>query len=204
MRLRAEFLDDDERSQWLHDLDELDRIADSAIQLVREETVGKGTEPIRLDVLVRRICQELVLIDFPVELADLDPVTVRMSPLAFTRALRNLVINAATHGGGAIVSVAECDQIVLVVIDDDGPGIPEKDLSSVFEPFFRVDPARRKHIPGAGLGLAIAKEIIERQGGTLVVENRKPSGLRQTLSFERELAISPADASREKVLVAVS
>jgi signal transduction histidine kinase len=204
MRLRAEFLDDDERSQWLHDLDELDRIADSAIQLVREETVGKGTEPIRLDVLVRRICQELVLIDFPVELADLDPVTVRMSPLAFTRALRNLVINAATHGGGAIVSVAERDQIVLVVIDDDGAGIPEKDLSSVFEPFFRVDPARRKHIPGAGLGLAIAKEIIERQGGTLVVENRKPSGLRQTLSFERELAISPADASREKVLVAVS
>jgi len=160
MRLRAEFLDDDERSQWLHDLDELDRIADSAIQLVREETVGKGTEPIRLDVLVRRICQELVLIDFPVELADLDPVTVRMSPLAFTRALRNLVINAATHGGGAIVSVAERDQIVLVVIDDDG--------------------------------------------GTLAVENRKPGGLRQTLSFERELAISPADASREKVLVAVS
>src|SRR6266849_1108529 len=63
MRLRAEFLSEDERSQWLHDLDELDRIADSAIQLVREETVGKGTEPIRLDVLVRRICQELVLID---------------------------------------------------------------------------------------------------------------------------------------------
>ena len=204
MRLRAEFLSEDERSQWLHDLDELDRIADSAIQLVREETVGKGTEPIRLDLLVRRICQELVLIDLKVEIAGFDQMTVRMSPLAFTRALRNLIINAATHGGGAIVSVAERDQIVLVVIDDDGPGIPEKDLSSVFEPFFRVDPARRKHIPGAGLGLAIAKEIIERQGGTLVVESRKPSGLRQTLSFERELAISPADVSREKVLVAVS
>jgi len=64
----------------------------------------------------------------------------------------------------------------------------------VFETFFRADPARRKHIPGVGLGLAIAKEIIERQGGAFAIENRKPSGLRQTLSFERHLAISPADA----------
>lgn len=204
MRLRAEFLPDEERSQWLHDLDELDRIADSAIQLVREETVGKGTEPIRLDILVRRICQELVLIDLKVEMAGFDQMAVRMSPLAFTRALRNLIINAATHGGGAIVRVAESDNRALVVIEDNGPGIPEKDLSSVFEPFFRVDPARRKHIPGAGLGLAIAKEIVERQGGTLVVENRSPSGLRQTLSFERELTVSSADAPAARALVTVT
>jgi len=205
MRLRAEFLDDDERSRWLNDLDELDRIADSAIQLVREETVGKGTEPIRLDILVRQICQELVLIDFPVQIAGLDAVTVRISPLAFTRALRNLVINAATHGGGAIVRVAASDPTALVVIDDNGPGIPAKDICSVFEPFFRVDPARRKHIPGVGLGLAIAKEIIDRQGGTLVVENRKSGGLRQTLAFESELAASPADSPRGKALaIAIS
>jgi signal transduction histidine kinase len=205
MRLRAEFLDDDERSRWLDDLDELDRIADSAIQLVREETVGKGTEPIRLDMMVRQICQELVLIDFPVQIAGLDAVTVRISPLAFTRALRNLVINAATHGGGAIVRVAASDATALVVIDDNGPGIPAKDMCSVFEPFFRVDPARRKHITGAGLGLAIAKEIIDRQGGTLVVENRKSGGLRQTLAFESELAASPAAAPRGKPLaIAIS
>lgn len=83
----------------------------------------------------------------------------------------------------------------MVTIEDDGPGIPEKDLSSVFEPFFRADPAPRKHIPGVGLGLAIAKEIIECQGGALAIENRAPNGLRQTLSFERLRVISPADAS---------
>jgi signal transduction histidine kinase len=194
MRLRAEFLDDDERSQWLHDLDELDRIADSAIQLVREETVGKGTELVRLDTLVRQTCRELAIMKLPVEMRSLETVTVKISPLALTRALRNLVINAATHGGGALVSVTAKAETALVIIEDDGPGIPEKDLSSAFEPFFRVDPARRKHIPGVGLGLAIAKEIIERQGGALAIENRAPNGLRQTLSFERQLAMSPADA----------
>jgi signal transduction histidine kinase len=133
------------------------------------------------------------------KLRSLDCVTVKISPLAFTRALRNLVINAATHGGGARVGVTAETETALVTIEDDGPGIPEKDLSSVFESFFRADPARRKHIPGVGLGLAIAKEIIERQAGALAIENRKPRGLRQTLSFERQVALSPADASPTKV-----
>jgi signal transduction histidine kinase len=197
MRLRAEFLPEDERSQWLHDLDELDRIADSAIQLVREETVGKGTEPTRLDELVRQVCHELALMNLPVALSDLDVVSVKLSPLAFTRALRNLIINAATHGGGAKVSVVSKGEAALVVVEDNGPGIPEKHLTSIFEPFFRVDPARRQHIPGAGLGLAIAKEIIERQGGTLAIENRRPSGLRQTLSFERQMAMPRRDAAMD-------
>lgn len=184
MRLRAEFLDDQERAEWLRDLDEMDRIADSAIQLVREETVGKGTEVIKLNDLVRDICDELILIKMPVAVAELDQASVKISPLALTRALRNLIINAATHGGGAIVSLQARDGVAVVMIDDNGPGIPEQFLASAFEPFFRVDPARRQAIPGAGLGLAIAKEIVERQGGTLGIENRQPHGLRQILSFE--------------------
>lgn len=190
MRLRAEFLGDDERAEWLRDLDEMDRIADSAIQLVREETVGKGTERTRLDELVSGICNELRQINLPVRATAIEAAVVRVSPLALTRALRNLVINAATHGGGAIVSVAVADGIARVVIEDDGPGIPENFLESAFEPFFRVDPARRQPIPGAGLGLAIAKEIVERQGGFLKLENRHPHGLRQTLSFEMDAMLA--------------
>lgn len=73
MRLRAEFLDDEERSQWLHDLDELDRIADSAVQLVREETAGKGTEPVRLDTLVRQTRRELSIMKRRLKCAVLTP-----------------------------------------------------------------------------------------------------------------------------------
>ncbi|WP_441242011.1 ATP-binding protein [Tardiphaga sp. 768_D3_N2_1] len=188
MRLRAEFLNEREREEWLQDLDEMDRIADSAIQLVREETVGKGTERVRIDELVGDVCAELILIKMPVTIAGLDPGSVKISPLALKRALRNLIINAATHGGGAIVSLEAREGFAVVIIDDNGPGIPETFLASAFEPFFRVDPARRQPIPGAGLGLAIAKEIVERQGGTLQIENRQPHGLRQTLSIELDSA----------------
>lgn len=181
MRLRAEFLPEDERPHWLHDLEELDRIADSAIQLVREETAANSSEPIELDEFVKQVCEELARLKFSVTLLQASAGSVVVAPLAFTRALRNLIINAATHGGGARVSVETHGGNSLVVIEDDGPGIPENVMASVFEPFFRVDPARRQHVPGAGLGLAIAKEIIERMGGTLSMENRRPRGLKQTI-----------------------
>lgn len=210
MRLRAEFLDERDRIAWLQDLDEMERIADSAIQLVREETVGKGSEIVTLDALVRDVCNDLILIKMPVTIAGLAPCRVEISPLALTRALRNLIINAATHGGGAIVSVQTEGPSARVVIDDNGPGIPEQFLDSAFEPFFRVDPARRQAIPGAGLGLAIAKEIVERQGGTLTIENRQPHGLRQVLSFaidvERDgrVASTKAVASSDGAATAIT
>ena len=74
---------------------------------------------------------------------------------------------------------------VAVVIEDDGPGIPEDMMHRVFEPFFRVDEARRKFYPGAGLGLAIAREILGNNGGTLALANRPAGGLRQVVTFPR-------------------
>lgn len=73
--------------------------------------------------------------------------------------------------------------MVLLTVDGDGPGIPEDLLSRVFEPFFRVAPGRAQPIPGAGLGLAIAREIIERFGGSITLANRPQGGLRQVVTF---------------------
>jgi signal transduction histidine kinase len=183
MRLRAEFLDEEDRSMWLHDLEELDHIADSAIQLVREETQREKSQLLRVDEVIAEICQDLASMKTSVTIMKMEAVTILSAPLALTRAIRNLVINAATHGGGAFVTVGLESSIALITIDDEGPGIPEQSISRVFEPFFRVDPARRKSMPGAGLGLAIAKEIVERHGGKLTLQNRSPKGLRQKIMF---------------------
>ncbi len=103
--------------------------------------------------------------------------------LGLRRALRNLIVNAATHGKGCIVSLSGQGGQAVLTIADRGPGIPPDLLNKAFEPFFRVDPARTQFIPGAGLGLAIAKEIIERCGGTIRLENRPGGGLVQTVVF---------------------
>jgi signal transduction histidine kinase len=183
MRLRAEFLDEEDRSLWLSDLEELDRIADSAIQLVREETQRERSQLLRVDEIISEICRDLASMKASVTIIKMEAVTILSAPLALTRAVRNLVINAATHGGGAFVTVGMENSAALITIDDEGPGIPDQSMSRVFEPFFRVDPARRKAGPGAGLGLAIAKEIVERHGGKLTLQNRSPRGLRQKIVF---------------------
>jgi signal transduction histidine kinase len=183
MRLRAEFLDEEDRSLWLNDLEELDRIADSAIQLVREETQRERNQLLRVDEVIAEICRDLASMKAAVTIVRTEAVTILSAPLALTRAVRNLVINAATHGGGAFVTVGLENSAALITIEDEGPGIPDQSMSCVFEPFFRVDPARRKAGLGAGLGLAIAKEIVERHGGKLTLQNRSPRGLRQTIMF---------------------
>lgn len=194
MRLRAEFVpDEDEREKWLNDLNELERIADSAIVLVREETGAAAPERIRLDDLVASICNELQEQDFDVTLAGTHPVTVLAGRLKLNRALRNLIINAATHGVRARVDVATDGTTARVTIEDDGPGIPEDVLGQVFEPFFRADPARRQNIPGAGLGLTIAHEIVTRAGGSIQIVNRPGGGLLQTVSLPEAPEPEPAE-----------
>lgn len=183
MRLRAEFLPDDERENWVRDLDELDRIADSAISLVREEIDEGNLEPTALDGAVLGVVEELASLGLKVEAGRIDKVSVRAGGLGLRRALRNLMVNAATHGHGCRVDVTAENNEAIITIADRGPGIPPDLLDKAFEPFFRVDPARRQSVPGAGLGLAIAKEIVERNGGSITLSNRAGGGLEQRIVF---------------------
>lgn len=180
MRLRAEFVEDDEeRGKWLADLAELDAIADSAIRLVRDQVAQGDTQDLRLDRLVADVAQELDAQGYAVTVGPLAPLTVAADPLSLKRAVRNLLINAATHGKAARVALSRSADRAALLIEDEGPGIPEPLMERAFEPFFRVDEARRKALPGAGLGMAIARQIIEQSGGQVLLENLRPHGLRQ-------------------------
>jgi signal transduction histidine kinase len=108
--------------------------------------------------------------------------------------LRNLLENAIKYSlpdsGAVEVSIAETTETagtVVVHVTDDGPGIPEEDLASLFEPFFRVDRSRSKKSGGYGLGLSICKRILEAHGGRIAAENNPTRGARFTLTFARSI-----------------
>jgi signal transduction histidine kinase len=87
-----------------------------------------------------------------------------------------------------MVTVASDAQAVRILIDDDGPGIHESKLEAVFEPFVRVETSRSRQTGGVGLGLFIARELTQRQGGTLTLCNRARGGLRAELRLPRVVA----------------
>ncbi|MBN8943823.1 MAG: two-component sensor histidine kinase [Rhizobiales bacterium] len=190
MRLRVEFVEnDDDRTMWLKDIDELGRIADSAILLVREESGKAAAEDLRLDLLIAELAGELRTLSYDVTLTRAAVTVVRANPTSLKRAFRNLIINAAIYGTRARIAVEATASEALVVIDDDGPGIPQDMLVHVFEPFFRAHPSRAKDIEGTGLGLTIAHEIVQRSGGSITIENGLLHGLLQIVKLP---AIAPA------------
>ncbi len=94
--------------------------------------------------------------------------------------MRNLLENATKYSlpdsRPVEVSATQNGEKVVIRVTDDGPGIPDRDMSNLFEPFFRVDRSRWKKTGGYGLGLSICKHIVEAHGGTLAVENNATRG----------------------------
>ncbi len=121
--------------------------------------------------------------------ADIDPVTMNASKIG--RVLSNLISNALNHapveGGLVVIEAWRNDQGVTVTVQDNGPGFSEEDLPRVFEKFYRGEQARSRETGGAGLGLAIAKAVVEAHNGRIWAENA-PAGGAQVSFF---LPINP-------------
>ena len=114
--------------------------------------------------------------------ASVDMPLVEMDGTRISQVVNNLLENAITHspeGGSVVVSAgASGDGMVRVAVSDTGRGIPPEDLSRVFDRFFRSDASRSRATGGVGLGLTIAKQLVEVHGGTIHVENVVPFGAR--------------------------
>jgi two-component system phosphate regulon sensor histidine kinase PhoR len=113
-----------------------------------------------------------------------DADTLRGDSVKLHDALRNLVANAISYAPEQTTILVEASRLggrVSVSVSDEGPGIPEEDLSRVFERFYRVDKSRARDPGGTGLGLAIVKHLVELHGGEVRAENRAEGGARFTI-----------------------
>ena len=102
------------------------------------------------------------------------------------RAIYNLIENAIKYnndGGTVSVSIEENDEFAKVIVSDTGPGIAKEDWEKIFEPFFRVDKSRSRMMGGAGLGLALVKEIAVQHGGDVRVADSSGNGTTIELSL---------------------
>ncbi|MCU0249321.1 MAG: ATP-binding protein [Vicinamibacterales bacterium] len=112
---------------------------------------------------------------------DIEPAarTLRVDTAKLHDALRNLVENAIAYAPpSTTITLASrrAGGAFVLTVGDEGPGIPEADLSRIFERFYRVDKARSRESGGTGLGLSIVKHLVEILGGDVKAENRKAGG----------------------------
>jgi two-component system sensor histidine kinase CpxA len=118
---------------------------------------------------------------------DIPPhLSVMAEPELLVRAMANLVRNAVRYAGrsGPItVSARRENDNVLVTVSDCGPGLPEQDITHIFDPFYRPDTSRDTTTGGVGLGLAIVKTCVESCSGSVSCKNRQPSGLEVTIKL---------------------
>ena len=131
--------------------------------------------PLRLDVLARSVVARLD--DDGKVRVEADPVTVLGDEERLRELLGNLVQNALRHAASdVLVQVVRRPPDTILVVEDDGPGVPPEALERVFDRFYRLDRGRSRSRGGSGLGLAIVRHVAEEHGGHAWAENRTDRG----------------------------
>jgi signal transduction histidine kinase len=140
-----------------------------------EESVRR-IEPVDLDDIVLEEATRLrSTARVGVDASGVSAAPVTGSRDELTRLVRNLLENAEHHAGSSVrIRLSADGREIILVVEDDGPGVPLAERERIFQRFTRLDEARSRNNGGTGLGLAIVKEITERHGGTVCVENAAP------------------------------
>lgn len=178
LRLGLSMLPEDEETRALQkDVDDMQRLIDGFLSFARGDALEE-TELTSPQELIRRIVDNAVRAGLPVTLgAQAGEGEIKLRPAAVTRALENLIGNAARFGTKVRLGYALTGKEMRVTVEDNGPGIPEDQREEAMKPFSRLDTARDPNKGGGvGLGLAITQDIAHSHGGRLILSNSEDLG----------------------------
>ncbi len=182
IRLRLELLRKSQlRQSLMQDLNDIEAISRSVIDFATYEVVDEEQEKIDFWSLVDSIVDNYPEVTFDKKSAASRKFICFGRPIALRRCVTNLIDNAVTYGEKANVSLKQVGNDIVLAIKDKGPGIPQAKLDEVFQPFRRVEGSRNRQTGGFGLGLTIARNIAQRCGGDIKLENDPEGGLRAEL-----------------------
>ncbi len=173
-----------------NDILEMERMLDGYLAFARGE---EGEQPVQSDLAtITREAVSAAAARSQLEVIA-TPVPMRLRPLALKRAISNLANNAADYGKRVRLTVAATATEATVVVEDDGPGIPQENYEDAFRPFSRLDASRNQNVSGVGLGLTIARDTARAHGGDVTLGESELGGLRATIRL-------PLDTERPKGL----
>ena len=178
MKLELEMMGEDDAVKGLKsDLEDMEKMLEGYLAFVRGD---EETSPTYMDIssliqgLAERSNDENVIVEHAIQ----HGIFMTVRPDAIKRAMSNLISNAKKYADHVWVRVYRIGQMVEIIVEDNGPGIPQEKMQDVFKPFFRLDESRNSKTGGVGLGLSIVKDVITSHGGEIFLEPSNRGGLR--------------------------
>lgn len=177
MRIAIE-TDSAKKKDLLHNIDRMTEMINGYLAFARGET-PEIEQTVELPAMLTRIARDAapdkkIILNFPEE-----PAQFYARPSSLTSAFTNIIENAARYATTTLkITEKDSNEFVSVVIEDDGPGIPDDKKAAALQPFVRLDESRNDSTGGTGLGLSIAQTAIENHGGQIFLENSELGGLK--------------------------
>lgn len=181
LRLDDESVDPELRDGIGHDIDEMRLLLESIQAYVDSDGQSIPAERIDIAVMAETLVDTAADHGADATYSGIASLELKARPVPIRRALSNLIENAIHYGGNARVSIRRDGGAAEIVVEDDGPGIPEDRIADALQPFVRLDTARARDTAGMGLGLPIVRKAVRMENGTLDLRNRPEGGLRATI-----------------------
>ena len=162
------------------DIDEMERMLNEYLDFASEQKHEK-TEMIDINQIIENIVKKYDDKKINLKLEKDKKINIRVNSIK--RCLINLIDNGLAYGEKVDILTKKTMQSIIIIIDDDGPGIPENEHQNVMKPFYRIDKSRSQNKSGVGLGLSIANDIIRSHGGSISLEKSPLNGLRARVSL---------------------
>ena len=181
LKLQLAFLKQQDLAKKMSDdIEEMERMLNEYLEFSRNQK-SEDTEIVNLNDIIKDIVKkyENKKINFNFE----EVLEINIRPNSIKRCLINIIDNALAYGQKAEIKIKKTMNNVLIFVDDNGPGIDEKEYQNVMKPFYRIDKSRGQNKSGVGLGLSITNDIIRSHGGIISLEKSPLNGLRVKISL---------------------
>tara|TARA_Y100001970_G_scaffold193294_1_gene234923 strand:- start:1400 stop:2719 length:1320 start_codon:yes stop_codon:yes gene_type:complete len=170
----------DTAKKMASDIDEMEKMLNDYLQYTKSQS-----QEDYVDVNIKNI-----LIDI---LRNFDPskyvfkgdenITIQGRKNLIKRCISNVVENGFSYGNKVFIELRKSVNSLIIIVEDDGPGIPKNEYENVFKPFYRVDKSRGLNKSGVGLGLSISQDIVRSHGGNITLSEGNHKGLLVKISF---------------------
>jgi two-component system osmolarity sensor histidine kinase EnvZ len=181
IKLQITFIKDQNIAKKLSgDVQEMEKMLNEYLQFANSRSVEK-TETINITELVEETLKKYDNQNITAELSKGIYINGRKNLIQ--RCLNNLIDNAIKYATKLHVQLNKSENNIIIMLDDDGPGIPEDEYNNVFKPFYKINKSRGDSKSSVGLGLSIASDVIRSHGGNIKLEKSPEKGLRIKIFF---------------------